>query len=119
MVTNEYGCVDTSVQIIWVKPEIHIYIPNCFTPNGDGLNDVFIPKGMGLSEEGYKMVIFDRWGEQIFESTELTRGWDGKVKNTNVLAEQGVYAYKIYVKDVRGRAYEFVGHVTCLPLKEN
>ncbi|MEW6773203.1 MAG: gliding motility-associated C-terminal domain-containing protein [Bacteroidota bacterium] len=116
--TNEYGCSDTMVQIIWIKPEIHLYIPDCFTPNGDGLNDVFIPKGIGILEHDYRMLIFDRWGEEIFESNALHKGWDGSVKGSSVMAAEGVYVYKIYAKDVRGRAYEFVGHVTCLPHKE-
>lgn len=117
--TNQYGCMDTSIRIVWIKPEIHLYIPNCFTPNGDGLNDIFQPKGMGIVENDYKLLIFDRWGEEIFESNEFSIGWDGKVKKSNVLAAEGVYVYKIYCKDIRGRAYEFVGHVTCLPTKTN
>ena len=116
--TNQYGCKDFITKVITIDPEFHLYIPNVFTPDGNGLNDVFQPKGVGIDENDYKMLIFDRWGELIFQSNNFFKGWDGSVKGSQGKATQDVYVYKIYVKDLKGNRHEFVGHVTCLPNNE-
>ncbi|MCX8081751.1 MAG: gliding motility-associated C-terminal domain-containing protein, partial [Bacteroidia bacterium] len=112
--TNSYGCKDTAYRMVEVLPEVMVYIPNAFTPDGNGKNDVFFPKGIGIREDGYKMEIFDRWGELIFVSEKFSQGWDGRVKGTNVIAQEGVYVYKIMVTTLEGDKKYFVGHVTLL-----
>lgn len=112
---NNKGCMDTVMKLVEVLPDYSLYIPNAFTPDGNGKNDVFQPKGVGINEDDYKMYIFDRWGEIIFTSDNFRKGWDGKIKGSNVVAEEGVYVYKILVKDMNGDVHEYVGHVTCLP----
>jgi gliding motility-associated-like protein len=112
---NQYGCENRITKPIYVDPEFHIYIPNVFTPDGNGLNDVFNVKGVGIDENNFKMYIFDRWGEMIFSTSNLYEGWDGSVKGHDNKATQDVYVYKIYLKDLKGGKHEFVGHVTCLP----
>jgi gliding motility-associated-like protein len=71
-----------------------IWIPNAFTPNGDDENDVFLPKGINIEE--FHMLIFNRWGEQLFESYELENGWDGIYQGEN--CPIGVYVYLIEYK---------------------
>ncbi len=71
-----------------------LWVPNAFTPDGDGLNDVFKPEGVALEE--YHMQVFDRWGKLIFETNDITRGWDGKVNGSRL--NTGVYSYLIYYK---------------------
>ncbi|MCX7729301.1 MAG: PKD domain-containing protein, partial [Bacteroidia bacterium] len=115
---NNQGCYDNIAKVLYVEPEFHIYIPNVFTPDGNGLNDIFQPKGIGIDESNYKMLIFDRWGEKIFESNDFKKGWDGSVKGNPGKVTQDVYVYKIYVRDMKGNKHEFVGHVTCLPGQE-
>jgi len=66
-----------------------LYIPNSFTPNNDGLNEVFAPVGDGLTK--YHLMIFNRWGEMIFESSDINFGWDGKFKAN--LCQIGIYAW--------------------------
>ena len=75
---------------------LFVYIPNSFTPNGDGLNDKFIIKGTGI--ENYLIDIFDRWGTNIFSTTDINNGWNGTV-NGKLGAESGVYKYQINVTD--------------------
>jgi gliding motility-associated-like protein len=75
-----------------VIPPLSIYIPNAFTPNGDGINDSFGVKGEGIKD--FRLVIFNRWGDVIFESTEPRKLWDGRVAGKPV--EQGVYVYQLY-----------------------
>lgn len=111
---NDKGCMDTVMHLVEITPDYALYIPNVFTPDGNGLNDTFQPKGVGIDEDDYKMYIFDRWGEIIFTSDEFRKGWDGTVKGSTKLAEQGVYVYRILVKDLSGTVHEYIGHVTNL-----
>jgi gliding motility-associated-like protein len=114
VVTNSYGCKDTAKHVIIVEPDFSLYIPNAFTPDENSRNDVFQPKGVGINEDKYKMEIFDRWGEQIFTSNVFSKGWDGTVKGSTQIAQDGVYIYKIFVTDLKGNKKYYVGHVTLL-----
>lgn len=112
---NTYGCMDVTMKKIKIDPVYALYIPNVFTPNGDGLNDIFQPKGVGIDVNNYRMLIYDRWGELVYESNNFNVGWDGAIKGNKNKATQDVYVYKIYTQDLKGNKYEYVGHVTCLP----
>ncbi|MDX2302397.1 MAG: PKD domain-containing protein [Microscillaceae bacterium] len=93
--TNSSGCssvVEKSVEVCPKPCEARIVIPNAFTPNGDGLNDTFKP--ISVAVRNYRMQIFNRWGQQIFESTEPSLGWDGK-RNDGSLYQEDMYVYKI------------------------
>jgi gliding motility-associated-like protein len=116
--TSVYGCKDTTMVTVEIKPDFALYIPNAFTPDGNGLNDMFQPLGVGIDEENYRLDIFDRWGENIFTSNSFRKGWDGTVKGGSKIAEQGVYTYKMLVNDTQGNSHPYVGHVTLLK-KEN
>lgn len=106
---NDGGCVDSIVRSIEVKPEFAFYIPNTFTPNGDNVNEFFTGKGEAIIE--YKMTIFDRWGNQIFETNDLNKGWNGFVKDGTEIAQEDIYVYKIFVKDFQNKDHKYVGHV--------
>lgn len=113
LVENIYGCQDSTLSSIIIQPDWSIYIPSAFTPNGDGNNDVFNAKGYGIEE--FTMYIFDRWGELIFTSNSLTKGWDGKVEGgTDALCQQDVYVYKIDIKTNTRLRKTYVGRVTLL-----
>jgi gliding motility-associated-like protein len=116
VVTNVFGCSDTTYQRITVRPDVAIYIPNVFTPDADGLNDVFKPAGVGLQNLNYKMQIFDRWGNLIFTSEDFNEGWDGTYKGKPVPV--GVYAYYIVVYDIKGYKHFYKGHVSVLTNKK-
>jgi len=110
---NEFGCADTIFKVITVEEDVNVFIPNSFTPNDDGINDLFYIKGVGLKTEGYHMEIYDRWGTLLFTSRDINKGWDGTIKG--VKAEQGVYVYKVKVVGDNGTGKkEFKGHVTLL-----
>jgi len=110
IVTSDHGCKDTIFKTIIIDDEFGLYIPNAFTPNGDGLNDEFMPKGHAI--EKWDMYIFDRWGNILFHTKEFGKGWDGKVKGAD--APNDVYTYLIKVKTSGGKIKEFKGHVTLL-----
>jgi gliding motility-associated-like protein len=77
-----------------VVPPTSIFIPNAFTPNDDGINDSFGVKGEGI--QNYKMLIYDRWGQVIYSSSNPAEHWDGKYNNEPV--ENGVYVYEVFAK---------------------
>jgi gliding motility-associated-like protein len=96
-----------------VIDEMTVFIPNSFTPNGDGTNDVFNVKGLGFKLEGFSMELFDRWGHSMFFTKDVAKGWDGTVKGQP--AQDGVYIYKIKAIGVNGEGKkEYIGHVTLM-----
>lgn len=74
-----------------VIPELKMYIPNAFTPNGDGINDQFGVKGEGIS--GFHLYVYDRWGKVVFESSDPQHEWDGTYKGQPV--QQDTYVYEV------------------------
>ncbi len=112
LVSNNYGCFDSTQKYIFLKPELLFYVPNAFSPNLDGLNEGF--KGSSsFGIENYKMRIIDRWGAIIFETTNPDEAWDGSGHNGAPPLE-GVYAYQIYFRYVDGNLYVYKGTVTLL-----
>lgn len=94
-VTTEINnCYKETSQLVQVAPLYYFYAPNTFTPNGDQLNDSFGPSIVG--HETFEMFIFDRWGKQVFHSTDMNDKWDGKFKSTEAM--NGTYTYKVLVK---------------------
>lgn len=109
IVTDMHGCHDTIDHCIDIKPQFTIYIPNAFTPNGDGLNDVFLPKGDYI--ENFEMYVFDRWGEQIYHTTNINQGWDGTMHGNKV--QEDTYVYLITCTDPENnKQYSYTGRVT-------
>ncbi|MCW3076895.1 MAG: hypothetical protein JWO32_1504 [Bacteroidetes bacterium] len=105
---NEFGCKATDEVCIDVTTDFGVYIPNAFTPNGDGLNDMFLVYGYSISD--VSMDIFDRWGERLFSSSDQKLGWTGVYKGVDCMSD--VYVYKIHYKGLNGKKYYKTGHVT-------
>lgn len=109
-VINEFGCTDTAVNPVYIKPNTSVYVPNAFTPNGDGLNEIFLP--LVRDVRSYEAWIFNRWGEIIWYTTDPLSGWDGRSKGK--LMQQDVYVYKIKYTDQMRIEHEEYGHFTLL-----
>ncbi|MEM9050731.1 MAG: gliding motility-associated C-terminal domain-containing protein [Bacteroidota bacterium] len=92
--SNDCGSVDRNVEFILEDCSCQIYIPNSFTPNGDGLNDLFNPF-INCELNDYRMVIFNRWGNEVFATDTYDRGWDGNSGDEAFFANAGVYSYII------------------------
>jgi gliding motility-associated-like protein len=104
-VQDEHGCVSRDSVLVQVYGPL--YVPNTFTPDADGDNDVFYAYGVGLF--GFEMQIFNRWGEMIYRSTDPKEGWDGKVNST--MSQIDTYIWRVYFDDLkRGRQLR-LGHV--------
>lgn len=119
IVTNSYGCSDTASQIITTNADV--IFPNAFTPNNSGSsggiydissldNDIFFPYTSGVVEFNFE--IFNRWGELVFVTDDIKKGWDGYYKGE--LAQKGVYIWKAYLKLNNGKEFNKVGDVTLL-----
>jgi len=112
---TETGCADTAAVRFTMKEEIIFFVPNAFTPDGDNFNNVFKPiitEGVDLTS--YNLLIFDRWGEVIFESNDVDYGWDGTyLFNGGKLCQDGTYVWKIrFKKKGMDDIIEKTGHVT-------
>jgi gliding motility-associated-like protein len=110
VVTNEYGCKDTITVEIYVEPKTTLYVPNAFTPNEDGTNEVFRPIVYDVSD--YTFEIYNRWGERIYQTNNRKTGWNGRMKNQN--APDGVYVWRIKFRNHKSIFEEHHGHFTLL-----
>ncbi|NLA25379.1 MAG: T9SS type B sorting domain-containing protein, partial [Bacteroidales bacterium] len=108
-----YGCVDSTGVDITVSDETLIYAPTAFTPNDDQINDSFRVVGEGIDKLNFKMEIYNRWGERIFETDDYETGWHG-MDQQNRRMPQGVYTWIIYFKDPFGNLHTKTGQVTLL-----
>jgi gliding motility-associated-like protein len=112
IVTNAItGCESETEKTVIVTPYFRLFIPSAFSPNGDGLNDIFEISGSAI--EKYDLNIFDRWGGKMHQSANINQPWEGKV-NGGYEAPQGAYVYVIIVKDVKGVEHEYTGTVTLI-----
>lgn len=110
-VTTNEGCVDSDQIKIEVFKGSYVFVPTAFTPDGNGLNDLFIPGYQGIKQLDY-FSVFNRWGERIFFSKNVSAGWDGTYKAKPV--EPGVYVWMIRAIDYVGKVYEQKGTVTVI-----
>lgn len=104
-VTVKDTCGNTASDevVVTVHLGCKLTIPNVFTPNGDGINDNFIIKGVGI--KAYSIAIYDRWGLKVYESNDISQSWDGKN------SEDGTYYYIIKAESASGKQYDEKGYV--------
>jgi gliding motility-associated-like protein len=113
-VTSADGCTDVDTQTVCIGPDVSIYVPNTFTPNGNGLNDIFIPITVGIDPENYELWIFDRWGNLIWYTNDLDEGWDGRVQGHSEIVQQDTYVWKIVSRDMIGNQHNLIGHINVI-----
>lgn len=109
-VTTIHGCVDTAHTTVSVRPETYLFIPSAFTPNNNGINDHFFIQGNGILEGSFTMRIFNRWGEQVFFSTDISETWDGTYKGKKVPGDN--YIYLIDYLDLNHEIFHRRGSIT-------
>jgi gliding motility-associated-like protein len=106
------GCFD-SLSFEIIADIYSLYIPNAFTPDGDGINDYFMPSGSGVDPDNYFLQIFDRWGSPVFETQEIDNPWIGNNRNGEYFVETGVYVYRLQYRFFDSiELLETTGHVT-------
>ena len=113
-VTNQYGCDSNYTDSIIINDAFTFYVPNAFSPDGDGVNETFGPKGERISADGFLFMIFDRWGDILYQTNNKSDQWDGTV-NGGDPAKSDVYVWKIEaINEVDGSYIERTGHVTLI-----
>jgi gliding motility-associated-like protein len=112
--TNEFGCIDSVSQQVQVVIEPIYYIPNTFTPDGNKFNNSFLPIfTSGFDKNNYNLLIFNRWGELLFETNNASVGWDGTYGGQ--LAPDGVYIYHVtFREEFNDKVHVVRGHVNLL-----
>lgn len=107
-VLDHYGCI--ARDSVTISLDGIIYVPNSFTPDGDGVNDIFKVSALDLTK--FKLTIFNRWGQLLFESEDVSQGWDGKFKNE--LVKMDTYIWKITYSDVNSTNQKLMGHINVI-----
>ncbi len=107
---NQYDCTDTLCQHVEALVSPLVDVPNAFSPNGDGTNDIIFAKGYGIGQMTWK--IYNRWGQLMFTSININSGWDGRFKGA--MQPQDVYAYVLSVEFTDGTKYTKKGDITLL-----
>lgn len=111
---SDHGCRDSVCKSITFLNDFLVWVPNTFTPDGDEYNNVFLPVFSSDKQiSNYSLLIFNRWGELLFESHDPEVGWDGLYHNT--YSQDGTYTWVIEVRDdLKNKHHKFVGHVNIL-----
>jgi gliding motility-associated-like protein len=110
-VFNEFGCMASTLGEVLING-FQFYAPNSFTPNGDGVNDVWLPITVGIGE--YNLTIFNRWGELIFQTSSPDSPWLGQWRDGEHYVQNETYPYRVRLTDRLGNPYEFVGHINAI-----
>jgi gliding motility-associated-like protein len=112
-VVSDHGCRDSMIKYIRIDEDFELFVPNAFSPNGDGVNDIFYAKGEGVRD--FKMYIYDRWGNITFTSDDIFKGWDGHLQGKgNGIVQEDVYTWKIQCKTPKGERKQLSGHVSLI-----
>ncbi|MFH1320546.1 MAG: gliding motility-associated C-terminal domain-containing protein, partial [Bacteroidota bacterium] len=120
---SSFGCPDTAIKIVFIEQDYALFTPSAFTPNKDGINDYFLPQGIGIDGDGFEMYIYDRWGDLIYETEGIFGdydpmaeiiGWDGCANDGQEKAQQDVYVWVVFTEDKNGDMHQYIGHVTLI-----
>ncbi len=114
VVSNASGCADTAWAEIIVNDYFTFYVPNAFTPNGNGNNEEFGPEFTNILTDGYEFYVFDRWGNIVFETKDPYTKWNGTWQNKGDKVQEDVYVYKIMYTDNMYGDHQAIGSVTLI-----
>jgi len=113
--TSENGCVDSLTQLLTIDPDLQWYVPNSFSPNEDGINDIWKPIGDTHDLDDFRLNIFNRWGEEMFSTNDYSKGWNGTETGSGYYVDAGVYTYLIkFSSRTTEEKYEITGFITVI-----
>jgi len=92
-VTDNFNCPDSYIREVVAVEDYFIWSPSAFTPNGDGKNDLYIPRFHNVIEESFEFFIYDKWGKLVYETTDINTGWDGIRIDNGEIADNSSYSY--------------------------
>ena len=119
IVTDDVGCSDTTFKQLWVADDYWMYIPNSFTPDYDGINDLFCLTHNGIREATFYFNVYDRFSNLVYATEKIAdlecflneNGWDGKHYKTGNDLPMGTYIYEVYFQDFEGWKHQDMGHI--------
>lgn len=114
VVTHPKKCQDTLAQMVDVEPLVLFRLPNAFTPNNDSVNDFFMGIGVLPGISNFRMQIWDRWGNMVFETKDPGSSWNGLAKTNGQPAQAGVYVYLVSFTGPRGHSFDYHGYATLI-----
>jgi gliding motility-associated-like protein len=106
------GCYSSITETVEVAEDYNLYVETAFTPNGDGLNDIFMPIALTMRNVSFKLQIFDRNGKLVFESTEASNSWDGTISGSQ--APEDIYIWSVSLINEEGYPEQYRGHLTLI-----
>lgn len=110
--TNSYGCKNRFEKMLTFSNVFDLMAPNAFSPDGDGLNDLFMPKALELYDIPFEMFIYDRSGTMVFTSKSKSNPWDGRIGTSGNIPESGTYVWIVIIKDKTGNNIKYSGTVS-------
>ncbi len=113
-VESQAGCKDSTSKHVIIENPYFFFVPNAFSPNGEGTNEEFLVSGIGVDLSYFEMTIYDRWGELVFKTDNMYEGWNGKKFNAGSTLLPGIYIYNIYLRQLGGIKKHYSGHVTLI-----
>lgn len=113
-VSSEFGCTDSTSSEIIIRGDFALYVPNAFTPDDDGLNDYFMPKGVEFNNNAFVMYIYNRWGQLVFMTDDINNPWNGKMMNTGNPQPQDVYVWVMWQENYLIGRQKYTGNVTLI-----
>jgi gliding motility-associated-like protein len=113
-IANDFGCENQIQKCIPVDPSLTIFFPNSFTPNRDGKNDYYGFHGSVRNISAFRFLVFDRWGELVFETTDFLDEWNGTLKNTGDDLMPGTYVYRADITTIDMKDHVFIGHLNLI-----
>lgn len=113
-ISNDDGCIDSVTYELDVKDIVTFYAPNAFTPNKNDKNEEFFLYTYGVLDQDYEMLIFDRWGKQVFKTTDKTVGWNGSFNNSGKVLSSDTYVYKVNYREATGKYKSVIGHINLI-----
>ncbi|MEK7255214.1 MAG: gliding motility-associated C-terminal domain-containing protein, partial [Bacteroidota bacterium] len=97
-----------------VEPKVTFFMPTAFSPNEDTVNELFRGNGFTRGVTNFKLEIWNRWGEKIFETSDPAEAWNGRVNNADRAAQPGVYICLVSFTEPRGKSFEYKGYATLI-----
>lgn len=115
LATDELGCSNELCFTARIVDDLTIHVPNAFTPDGDGINDLFGPVVLSTAEDSYLFTVFDRWGQEVFSTEDPSIWWNGAYRNSGEVLSSGVYVWRLVARDrFTAERRELIGSVTLL-----
>ena len=115
VVTDTNGCENEHCEDVVIDQDLAVYVPNAFSPNGNGINEVFYPVILGAETKDFEFTIFDRWGELVFRTEDMTEPWKGGMNNADTPLEPGVFTWRVRLREsAKAEREDIYGHVTLL-----